>query len=132
MKQIGLAMHNYHDSFTTFPYGGRPTVGLTVEQTGNSGRSSSANYGPTAFVSLLPYLDQAPLYKKFNPNVSITHSNNTFFSPKHSGPELPLGSFCHPRQSLYELWEFLGTLQLWVLCCLGLHHYGSYHALVKT
>jgi prepilin-type N-terminal cleavage/methylation domain-containing protein len=48
LKQIGLAFHNYHDSFNAFP-------NTEVGGTGGLTRAS-------AFAAILPYLDQAPLY----------------------------------------------------------------------
>ncbi len=51
LKQIGLAMHNYHDSFRCFPFGkGASYAGAPVY----------ARWSQHAM--LLPYLDQAPLY----------------------------------------------------------------------
>ncbi len=55
LKQIGLAMHNYHDVFSTFPIGVR--------------RDTGGGWGMSFWVGLMPYLDQAPLYKRLNPNV---------------------------------------------------------------
>jgi prepilin-type N-terminal cleavage/methylation domain-containing protein len=43
LKQIGLAAHNYHDVFGTFPIGAR----------------SQRTFGPSWWVGLLPYIDQA-------------------------------------------------------------------------
>jgi len=54
LKQIGLALHNYHDSFNVFP----PTLCLTL-----SG-APYGEWGPQA--RLLPYLDQANLYSLIN------------------------------------------------------------------
>jgi prepilin-type N-terminal cleavage/methylation domain-containing protein len=48
LKQIGLALHNYHDSIGVFPFG------------------RSASLGHVTETMLLPYLDQAPLYNTFN------------------------------------------------------------------
>jgi len=49
MKQFGLAIHNYHDSQKTIPMG--------------SGRDGGpGGQRQSAFVGMLPYLDQAPLY----------------------------------------------------------------------
>lgn len=76
MKQIGLALHNYHDTHSVLPFSGRSTAGRTREQDNNAGRNAQANYGPTVFVMLLPFLDQAPLYGQHDANVSITHANN--------------------------------------------------------
>lgn len=52
LKQIGLAMHNYHDNFNNFPSGTISSKTLKPEE-----RQSWQ-------VSLLPYLDQAPLYNR--------------------------------------------------------------------
>lgn len=51
LKQIGLALHNYHDTYAAFP----PAMCLTL-----SG-ASYGQWGPQA--RLLPYLDQANLQK---------------------------------------------------------------------
>jgi type II secretory pathway pseudopilin PulG len=53
LKQIGLALHNYESSFGTFPIGARDQV-------------SPMSYGPSWWVGLLPYIDQAALYNSFN------------------------------------------------------------------
>ena len=62
LKQLGLAMHNYHDTVNRFPYA-----------------SHGATYGGWVLF-VMPYLDQAPLYNKWDhstqyyvaPNVSLT------------------------------------------------------------
>ena len=51
LKQIGLALHNYHDSFNAFP----PSLCLTL-----SGSFPMANGDRRS--RLLPYLDQAKIY----------------------------------------------------------------------
>jgi prepilin-type N-terminal cleavage/methylation domain-containing protein/prepilin-type processing-associated H-X9-DG protein len=48
LKQMGLAMHNYHDVYKSFPYGSW----------------DDDSYGWGTF--LLPYLDQAPLYGRLD------------------------------------------------------------------
>lgn len=60
LKQIGLAMHNYHDNFRQFPPGWVEQYG-TCSTTNNQG-----NWTWSAF--LLPFADQAPLWTKLDPN----------------------------------------------------------------
>lgn len=62
LKQIGLAIHNYHDTSLQFP----PALI-------NSGRSTGANkynfnLNHTGWTMLLPYMDQAPAYDMFDAN----------------------------------------------------------------
>lgn len=56
LKQLGLAMHNYHDTFRVFPMGGWV-----------SGSFDMGSY----MVRILPYIDQAPLYNQINFSVTI-------------------------------------------------------------
>lgn len=62
LKQLGLAVHNYHDTFNTLP----PAYI-------NPGNGQSAALYPagntrniSGYLMLLPYLDQAPLYNQIN------------------------------------------------------------------
>src|SRR5215470_18419273 len=59
LKQIGLALHNYHDLCGTFPMGAGG--GLF-----DPPRQSHAGKNLGALVAILPYLEQAPLYNAFN------------------------------------------------------------------
>ena len=53
LKQFGLALHNYHDAMKTFPPG-------WVSREGYVGAGPRFGWG----AMILPYLDQAPLYKR--------------------------------------------------------------------
>ena len=66
LKQLGLALHNYHDVYNKFPKlsfatqtgeGTSATVGAARDWAGFSG-----------IVMLLPYMDQAPLYNQLDFN----------------------------------------------------------------
>lgn len=51
LKQLGLALHNYHDTFNNFPQGTHENADLTKPEERLSW-----------LVDILPYFDQAPLY----------------------------------------------------------------------
>lgn len=50
LKQLGLALHNYHDTFNTLPIG---AVGSDVW-----------GWGMSWYMRILPYIDQAPVYNQ--------------------------------------------------------------------
>ncbi|QDT36942.1 DUF1559 domain-containing protein [Stratiformator vulcanicus] len=53
LKQIGLALHNYHDNYKMFPAGAYATV---------TGTNGAWAWG----TMILPFIDQAPLYDNLN------------------------------------------------------------------
>ena len=64
LKQIGLAFHNYHDTFTIFP---NSETGGTIPAT--LGRAS-------AFAVVLPFLDQGNTYNLYNFSLNNTDPAN--------------------------------------------------------
>lgn len=56
IKQLGLALHNYHDVYNTFCPG---AVHSSVPRSG----SGNTSFGPSFYCALLPYIDGAPLYQ---------------------------------------------------------------------
>ncbi len=70
MKQLGIAMHNYHDNFRIFPY----LCG------GNRSNYVAWDYFAPTFLSghamILPYVDQAPLYNQLMARYTGTHGSN--------------------------------------------------------
>ncbi len=68
LKQIGLAMHNYHDVYNTFP------PGYISPTTPDSNTSSEIGlYGWGAFI--LPYVEQSNLYTSLNVGNVPLHQN---------------------------------------------------------
>src|SRR5262245_41796200 len=70
LKQLGLAMHNYHDTCQVLPWGHGPL-----------------NWNDwSAFVFMLPYLEQSPIYNaiNFDRRPPCTGADCTgFASPSH-------------------------------------------------
>ena len=67
LKQIGLALHNYHDTFNVFPYG-NDAAATTVA---NNPTLFPLVKNQTGWVQLLPYFDQAPLYNTINASAAM-------------------------------------------------------------
>jgi prepilin-type N-terminal cleavage/methylation domain-containing protein/prepilin-type processing-associated H-X9-DG protein len=69
LKQLGLAAHNYHDSYKKFP----PGVNLPFTTAVASGYSAQPVYpglNESLLEFLLPYVEQAPLYRQLNFSVN--------------------------------------------------------------
>ncbi len=63
LRQTGLALQNYHDTFKTFPpsgFYGRPST---------TGAPPQLNYHHTWVTAILPFLEQNPLYNAINFNL---------------------------------------------------------------
>ena len=84
LKQIGLALHNYHDSHNIFPFGRSYTDNSTA---------APQNFGSQMCATmLLPFLDQTNVYNQFNfltafnaaPNAAATQQKiNVFLCPSN-------------------------------------------------
>jgi hypothetical protein len=62
LKQIGVALHNYHDTLRVFP----PGNAICSVGAGYSGWQTTGFTGPSLLAFLLPYIDQATIYNRLN------------------------------------------------------------------
>jgi prepilin-type N-terminal cleavage/methylation domain-containing protein len=114
MKQIGLALHNYHDVFKVFPPGevncGVPAgAGCIGYAGGNTGHNWTA--------CILPYIDQAPLYNGFNDGGAGFTGGGTGIASHDAGVKVQLAAYICPSSPLNHIngygWSatsYLGTL----------------------
>ena len=70
IKQINLALHNYHDNYKKLPPGGAtvPGAGTTTEA------------GLSFHVFILPFIEQSNLYVQFDPNKGFRQAPNVQLS----------------------------------------------------
>jgi prepilin-type N-terminal cleavage/methylation domain-containing protein/prepilin-type processing-associated H-X9-DG protein len=68
LKQMGIALHNYHDAVGAFPPG-------WVARRDASGENAGPGWGWAA--QLLPYLEQAPLHAAVNMNLPVEAAANS-------------------------------------------------------
>lgn len=78
LKQLGLASHNYHDTFETFP----ATMGFTM--------------GWGLMPVMLPFIEQQPLHSTINFNQRVRCNNDAILQAKIPGLRCP----SDPRPSL--------------------------------
>ncbi|HWL09103.1 MAG TPA: DUF1559 domain-containing protein, partial [Planctomicrobium sp.] len=103
LKQLGLAMHNYHDTHRVFPSGFVTNVNTTVTnwcRTEPTGTGLARNQYAPWTVMLLPFLEETNLYNefefdlRFRSNSGIAgqgRNNNLFLRPmfKYQCPSDP-------------------------------------------
>lgn len=70
LKQLGLALHNYHDTYKRFPHNST----FWPPHSGNQYDWSNASKG-SLLVKLLPFLEQQPLYNQMNFTIAFAWGN---------------------------------------------------------
>lgn len=105
LKQVGLALHNYHDQHRTLPPAGiasaYPAAFYAVCPDATPGDDFQTNRG--FFIGyaglLLPFIDQSPLYDKINHETDRMNTNNAVwrtYLPIYSCPSDPNSSSSSP------------------------------------
>jgi prepilin-type N-terminal cleavage/methylation domain-containing protein len=80
LKQIGLALHNYHDTFLGLPQG---SAARRTTMNNNRVEALYESWGWSA--SILPYLDQAPLFNRLDVNGRTLHQVFLAIGPTNNG-----------------------------------------------
>jgi len=108
LKQIGLALHNYHTAQGAFPPGGVSRPGGTTTESG----------GFSYLVMILPYLEQNQVYEDVEINIGHDHATNewlrrtpvnTYFCPTRgpTGYDAATDDWPPPVQGIQDdVWYF--------------------------
>ncbi|WP_437186326.1 DUF1559 domain-containing protein [Planctomicrobium sp. SH668] len=95
MKQLGLAIHNYHDVASTFP------INFEV-----AGDFSATSRGRSWLTGILPYIDQSPLYNTIQFNEPMAPAATSPLPTPYSANTLAamtiIPAFLCPTDSTYE------------------------------
>jgi prepilin-type N-terminal cleavage/methylation domain-containing protein/prepilin-type processing-associated H-X9-DG protein len=74
LRQIGIALHNYHDSFDCLPIGRVKTY--DPRYAGPNPPCSSGFVDKSFEIEILPYIDQSALYNSINQSLAIQVAEN--------------------------------------------------------
>ena len=126
LKQIGLALHNYHDVSNMFPY----ATSFSAVTANNMNLTEIKNQ--TGWVLLLPYFDQAPLYNTINHSAAMGSWLNGGSKPLAGGGTVPTANATAGSMKLVALLcptdsgkQFHGGFDGYYGCVAGVNSYKS-------
>lgn len=92
LKQIGLAVHTFYDTFNYFPTNGGTTNSLLGMNTGSPAAPNGTPWqGAGVLFQILPYLEQGNVYKSGNTTVLQATPVKAYFCPSRRPPTTRLG-----------------------------------------
>jgi prepilin-type N-terminal cleavage/methylation domain-containing protein/prepilin-type processing-associated H-X9-DG protein len=89
LKQMGLALHNYHDANQTFPQAFKP-----LPSSDTTAPPGTGTYGASAITLILPYLEQDNVYRLVDTTRAALSSLN--MPPRNPAYSTPLKVFLCP------------------------------------
>ena len=108
LKQIGLALHNYHQAIGSFPMGSAPAPwNVPGDADGWSGWSAHA--------LMLPYMEQTPIYNAINFNWACARGGSTSYLVNSTSYNTKINSFLCPsdgnagKQNINSYGASMGT-----------------------
>jgi prepilin-type N-terminal cleavage/methylation domain-containing protein/prepilin-type processing-associated H-X9-DG protein len=102
LKQIGLAIHNYHEINNCFPSGALPILDNAMTAMGN-------NYSASTHARVLPNVDQQPLYNAMNWSLSVINlARDNGTAANSTVTATPLSVFLCPSDILPS-WSYEGS-----------------------
>jgi len=80
LKQMGLALQNYHDVFNSLPFGARCRTIVPAGTTNNGSTNGSSTWGPSWYVGILPFCEQKNLSDLIETRALLNASNGCDYS----------------------------------------------------
>jgi prepilin-type N-terminal cleavage/methylation domain-containing protein/prepilin-type processing-associated H-X9-DG protein len=110
LKQLGLALHNFHDTYRRFP------PGAANDMPPHGTETVAGRWGSSWKVYILPYVDQAPIYSRweFINSSGYTNANNrTMVSnmqiPSYRCPSSSMPDFYSWSSYRTQVTSYMGT-----------------------
>jgi len=124
LKQIGLAMHGYHDVYQKLPDGRQTRSGI---------------YHANWAILILPFVEQGDLYMRYNNNVSNTDPANaivrTTFVPVYTCPSDPNANKIFTPETTEDVTVEFATgayRGMSGVCCDGFDQWAGYNSEIQT
>ena len=111
LKQIGLALHNYHISHFAFPPGEISRLKIQIAAAGVAGSVDAADpmeskqpqgiglHGTSWMLMIIPYMDQNEIYKVWNFNLNVQNNGDPLKNIEYPTQREIAGFYCPTRRN---------------------------------